>query len=204
MTYIQPADVRSPKAHWQLIEVLLDGGPGAGAYALGEWEQERRLAFRWNGTNENPIGNPQSRGLPTWTILEKSTHEAILKLLPPEKQAVTRHFLGIDIIFDLVFPNEQSIIMLDTMSKPLTSAMIPCNALRDSIGQPTITDQNCHLIAECNREVLSAVAQAKFRKKDYRNTDTGIRVIDLGEADLASIAGKISREVLRTAAFYWA
>ena len=27
------------------------------------------LAMRWNGNKENPLGNPQSRGLSTWFIV---------------------------------------------------------------------------------------------------------------------------------------
>ena len=95
MSYVRPKEVKSPKAHWYLFEVVLDRGPGDAAYALGEWDAERRIGFRWNGTDENKIGNPQSRGLPTWTMLDPELHEAVVALLPADKQAIARGFFGI-------------------------------------------------------------------------------------------------------------
>ena len=95
MSYVKPEEVRSPKAHWYLFEVVLDRGQGNCAYALGEWDGERRIGFRWNGNEDNPIGNPQSRGLPTWTMLDKALHKPIIDMLPPEKKDMARGFFGI-------------------------------------------------------------------------------------------------------------
>jgi hypothetical protein len=96
MPYIEPKDVISPKAHWHLFDVILDRGEGNCAYALGTWDGERRTGFRWNGDSENgPLGNPQSRGLPTWTMLDPALHEAVVALLVPEKQRLAKSFLGL-------------------------------------------------------------------------------------------------------------
>lgn len=95
MQYVKAEDVRSPKAHWYLFEVILDRGPGDCAYALGEWDEERRIGFRWNGKTETPIGNPQSRGLATWTMLDPALHEAVINLLPEDKKSTARGFFGI-------------------------------------------------------------------------------------------------------------
>ena len=96
MSYIDPKDVVSPKAHWHLFDVILDGKEGGCAYALGTWDGERRIGFRWNGDSESgPLGNPQSRGLPTWTMLDTALHEAVVALLPPEKQVLAKGFLGL-------------------------------------------------------------------------------------------------------------
>ncbi|WP_433850685.1 hypothetical protein [Brucella pseudogrignonensis] len=97
MTYISPATVISPKAHWKLFTVLLDKGPGQAAYALGEWDGTPRIGFRWNGTDENPIGNPQSRGLPTWTMLDEDMHLAIIHQLPEDKQTLMCSILDIKV-----------------------------------------------------------------------------------------------------------
>jgi hypothetical protein len=96
VAYVTAEKVRSPKAHWYLFEVILDRGEGNCAYALGEWEGERRIGFRWNGSADNPIGNPQSRGLPTWTMLDPELHRAVISLLPPEKRDLTLRFLRLD------------------------------------------------------------------------------------------------------------
>jgi hypothetical protein len=94
--YIAPSAVISPKAHWSLIAVLEDRGPRNIALAIGRWDNNPCLAMRWNGANEtNPIGNPQSRGLPTWFILPEGDYtEAILKLLPPDKLTLARNFIA--------------------------------------------------------------------------------------------------------------
>ena len=96
MAYVRPEDVRSPKARWYLFEVVLDHGEREGAYALGEWDGQRSIGFRWNGSANNPIGNPQSRGLPTWTMLDSELHEAVIALLPPDKRDMARRFLRLD------------------------------------------------------------------------------------------------------------
>jgi len=88
--YIDPADVRSPKRHWTLIDVLYD--KDGAAVALGIWDDKPVLAMRWNGSaaEGNPLGNPQSRGLPTWFIVPDQFHDAILGTLPLAKQALVR------------------------------------------------------------------------------------------------------------------
>ena len=92
--YISPTEVISPKRHWSLITVLQDGGPGGCALALGRWENDPVLAMRWNGDNDtNPIGNPQSRGLPTWFIIPDAYVEPILGTLRADQLTLTRNFL---------------------------------------------------------------------------------------------------------------
>src|SRR5689334_14208097 len=108
MSYIDPTEVISPKAHWHLFDVVLDRREGNCAYALGTWDGERRIGFRWNGSDETgPIGNPQSRGLPTWTILDPALNESVVALLSPDKQALARRF------FNLRTPAEWQTIMAD-------------------------------------------------------------------------------------------
>ena len=95
--YVAPGDVRSPKRRWTLLEVVHDRGEGHAAVALGYFDGKRKVAVRWNGRGEdNPIGNPQSRGLATWFILPTELHLAVLrevlKLAPSGKRALVRSF----------------------------------------------------------------------------------------------------------------
>ena len=98
---MKPNDVRSPREHWTLIEVLYDGGDDPGdALAVGEWDHERRLAPRWNGGGKE-IGNPQSRGLPTWFMIPPRYNRAVLdsfspKELPPNKKTIAMALLGLE------------------------------------------------------------------------------------------------------------
>lgn len=96
--FIRPEDVHSPKQHWSLIAVLDDGiGNGSHnncALAIGRWDKQPVLAIRWNGNDGNPIGNPQSRGLPTWFIVPEKYREALLQQggLTSDKLTLARSF----------------------------------------------------------------------------------------------------------------
>jgi hypothetical protein len=94
MAYIPATDVLSPKKQWSLIAVLEDNGPNQASLALGRWDNKLCLAMRWNGTADNPIGNPQSRGLPTWFIVPEGYVEAILgaDTLTADKLSLARNF----------------------------------------------------------------------------------------------------------------
>lgn len=93
MSYISPDEVTSPQRHWQRIKVLYDDGEGESALALGRWDSKGVLAVRWNGEGNNPIGNPQSRGLPTWFILPDKYCEAIINILPEQTRAFVRNYI---------------------------------------------------------------------------------------------------------------
>jgi hypothetical protein len=87
-SYIKPVDVHAPKRHWSLVHVLFDGGEAIAtnlspsSLAIGRWDNTPVLAMRWNGNKENPLGNPQSRGLPTWFILPEQYWKQILQTEP--------------------------------------------------------------------------------------------------------------------------
>lgn len=91
--YPQPEDVTSPKLHWSLIKVLYKGDPEGYSIAIGKWDNEPCLAMRWNACEWRPVGNPQSRGLPTWFIVPDRLVDPILGSLDPEAQAFARNFL---------------------------------------------------------------------------------------------------------------
>lgn len=97
--YIPATAVISPKMHWSLIAVLKDEGEGEGVLAIGRWDNEPCLAMRWNGRgqgqadhSDTPIGNPQSRGLPTWFIVPNTYAEAILSTLSSDQLTLARNF----------------------------------------------------------------------------------------------------------------
>lgn len=83
-SYIRAGEVHAPKRHWSLVCVLFDGGPSdpdnqsASSLAIGRWDNAPVLAMRWNGNEQSPLGNPQSRGLPTWFIVPEQHWKQIL------------------------------------------------------------------------------------------------------------------------------
>lgn len=83
MNFTDPWSVVSPKASVQDVVVIRSTGEHGWALARLLWEGESRLGLRWNGHAANPIGNPQSRGIPTWFVV------------PPDLAPVLeKHFVG--------------------------------------------------------------------------------------------------------------
>jgi len=91
--YIPPQDVTSPQDRWNLNCVVYDGGPGNIAVALGQWNENENentvIAIRWNGNSRahEEVGNPQSRGHPTWFILPNDFGVAVIKELMVKRAA---------------------------------------------------------------------------------------------------------------------
>jgi hypothetical protein len=95
MAYTPPDQVISPKSQVSgPIVVLYDEGEGGFAIASLFWDSNPAIGMRWNGSINHP-GNPQSRGVPVWFILDDRFVEAILKEIlrvgPKDKQA--EHFI---------------------------------------------------------------------------------------------------------------
>ena len=203
MPYIKPTEVISPKAHWSLIDVLLDRGEGDCAYALGIWDGERRIGFRWNGTEENRLGNPQSRGLPTWTMLDPEIHKQILEQLPPDKLAIARGFLGINLMLEgpTLDGTRADLVFYDFFQNPPVLVMLECKTLRDAVRRPDISDSDCQLLAMRHERLLTDAAAAMLAKGEGKLREDGrFRVIELQAEPLRKIANQLSTDVLAMAA----
>jgi hypothetical protein len=95
MAHFDPRRVQSPKA-WvgkDSVNVIYDGGewqrndPWAGwSVAELEWDGSPAVGIRWNG-DDNSVGNPQSRGVPTWFILPDPIAPLVLKHAQSRKAA---------------------------------------------------------------------------------------------------------------------
>ena len=101
--YITPDEVTSPRKNWNLIRVLEDGHEPDSfdnrvAIAIGTWREDDEdaktvLGMRWNGNKGWPIGNPQSRGLPTWFIIPRRLQDSVIDTLSKDNQALVRNLL---------------------------------------------------------------------------------------------------------------
>ena len=111
-SYIKPGEVHAPKRHWRLFHVLFDGGQAAeersgtsSSLAIGRWDDKPVLAMRWNGGRDSPLGNPQSRGLPTWFIVPDQHVRQILQTgqyaLSDSKLEFAREFLELRRVYFL-------------------------------------------------------------------------------------------------------
>lgn len=77
--YIDPRLVISPKGRISDLNVVLDEGEGKYSVTFLTWDGDKSVGVRWNGTADNPMGNPQSRGIPTWFILPKEIASAFFR-----------------------------------------------------------------------------------------------------------------------------
>jgi hypothetical protein len=202
MSYIKPTEVVSPKAHWSLIDVLLDRGEGDCAYALGIWDGERRVGFRWNGTKDNELGNPQSRGLPTWTMLDTEIHRQIIEQLPPDKLAMARGFLGIKLMLEgPTLETTGDLVFYDFFQNPPILVKLASKALRDAVQRPEISDSDCQLLSMRHAPLLTALAAALMEKGESTLRQDGrFRIIEIQSEQLQKIANQFSTDVLAMAA----
>ena len=70
MPYVLPSHVTSPKDRLtQIIEVIHDAGASDWSVAIVEYDGDRCVAIRWNGTEEEPLGYPSVRNYPVWFIV---------------------------------------------------------------------------------------------------------------------------------------
>ena len=94
----KPIDAVSPRANWQLIDVLYEGEQWS--MALGRWrdgsDSRPVLAQRWNGKNGEK-GNPVSHGYATWFVLPDDTYGLYLEtaFIPESKRAFVKDILGL-------------------------------------------------------------------------------------------------------------
>jgi hypothetical protein len=93
-----PRDALSPRAQWQLIDVVHEDEYWS--MAIGRWKEggEWRpvLAQRWNG-GEGEKGNPVSHGFATWFVLPDDTFKlyAESEFIPEAKRPFVKDILGI-------------------------------------------------------------------------------------------------------------
>ena len=82
MSYIHPKMVLSPTAILSDLEVVFDGGENQWSVAKFKWNGQAVVGIRWNGGSADPrfpgMGNPQSRGVPTWFILPEPVADVVL------------------------------------------------------------------------------------------------------------------------------
>ena len=94
-----PRDALSPRANWQLIDVLHENEHWS--MALGRWKSDECwrpvLAQRWNG-GAGEKGNPVSHGFATWFVLPDETYDLYIQsdFISEGRRQFVKDILGID------------------------------------------------------------------------------------------------------------
>lgn len=90
--YHDPVNVLSPRDCVEGVTTIFDGGTNGAAFSIAKviWQGEIKIAVRWNVTErewDDPnkidgrvvcVGEPNSRGYPTWFILPNDLLTALL------------------------------------------------------------------------------------------------------------------------------
>jgi len=93
-----PRHALSPRANWQLIDVLCEEEEWS--MALGRWGEGNHtrpvLAQRWNGV-VGQKGNPVSHGYATWFVLPDDTYSLYIEssFIPESKRQFVKDTLGL-------------------------------------------------------------------------------------------------------------
>jgi len=105
----EPEDCVFPRGRLEVIQVLARKIPQGGnpevweqgdhparltfTIALVRWDGEARLAFRYDGYGDHPLGWPSSNSYPSWDILPRPMQPLLLPMIPLEyHQLVQDHF----------------------------------------------------------------------------------------------------------------
>ena len=68
---MDPNNVWSPRSKVSDLKVLCKNREGGFSIALLKWEDNERLAIRWNGADDKKLGYPHSHFKATWFIIPK-------------------------------------------------------------------------------------------------------------------------------------
>jgi hypothetical protein len=133
-------------------------------------------------------------------ILDHELYPAILEWLPRERRSVVRRFLGLGLRFDgsTLSEDQSRLGMWDLSRRPPVIGEVACADLKDALGLPWITPENCRLLADRNRELLTGLADALFfDQQRYTVGDNGItKIVKIGKVELMSVAKQFSTSVL--------
>jgi hypothetical protein len=78
MSYVKPEQVLSPRKRvGGIVEVIYDPGEDGMSVARIVWDNQVVVATRWNGTAQQPLGNPVSRRQPTWFVVGGYAAESV-------------------------------------------------------------------------------------------------------------------------------
>jgi len=74
--FTKPQEVTSPRDLVKILKIVYSGGAHSYSIAKLEWNKKECYGIRWNVSirelqrnSKKCIGNPSSRGFPTWFIL---------------------------------------------------------------------------------------------------------------------------------------
>jgi hypothetical protein len=103
----------------------------------------------------------------------------------------------------LVTLQNGSILLWDVQKVPTIVMKIPCALLRAEVcADRAITDEQCRLLVECNKELVCELAETMYAAGRYETRPDKIRVLNATAPDLGTIASRFSSSVLDVTPFW--
>lgn len=103
----------------------------------------------------------------------------------------------------LVTLQNGNILLWDVQKVPTIVMKIPCALLRAEVcADRAITDEQCRLLVECNKEIVCELAETMYAAGRYETRPDKIRVLNTTAADLGTIASRFSSSVLDVTPFW--
>jgi hypothetical protein len=98
----------------------------------------------------------------------------------------------------LVSLQDKNVLLWDVQKVPTVVMRISCDLIRETVCRDTVvTDDQCRLLVECNKELASRLAETMYTARRYEIRNDKIRVLHVEARDLNSIADRFSKSVLR-------
>ncbi len=95
------------------------------------------------------------------------------------------------------------VLLWDVQQAPTTVMKLACTLVRSTLAeQEQLTNEQCRLLAACNKELLAEVAESLFAQRRYAAREDGIRVINVVANDLKPIASRFLSTALAVTP-YW-
>jgi hypothetical protein len=89
------------------------------------------------------------------------------------------------------------VILWDIQKVPTVVMKVSCNVFRRVLcGGTDVADEECRLLIDCNKELLSTLAAKLYAANRFEIRDDNVRVLEPTAADLASLVDRFSLAVL--------
>lgn len=96
-----------------------------------------------------------------------------------------------------------SVLLWDVQRVPTVVMKISCSLIRTVLCRDeTIADEQCRLVVDCNKELMSELADSIYTRGRITVREDRIQVLEATSTDLATVADRFSTSVLRVVP-YW-
>ncbi len=95
------------------------------------------------------------------------------------------------------------VILWDIDKTPVIVAKISFQLIRDVLARSqTVSNEQCRLLIECNKDLITKIAESIYSEKRWTLREGGIRVLEILQSDLEPMAERFSLSALQFEALW--